>query len=440
MFDDHILENNHSLYSRICALPALYHAWRKVRANRGAPGIDSISLLAFESQLEANLLELSRSLLEQSYQPLPARFVSIEKANGNERELAILTVRDRVAQRATLDQIEPFFEPQFLDCNFAFRPGRSVEMAIQRMIAARANGYWWTLESDVQNFFGSIDRKLLLDEVEEVLNDRQVLWLLDLWLEAGALDPEVQSASSGIFRQGKEAIADLRLVLKETATQSLDEFVADRLAHSETGLNQFARLDSGEVFSLPAVTNTRRDAVRHLLKDGALLALSHRAALAKLLGIKLLGIGGLALTTALLAPKALALYRNYFDRRLGTLQGAPISPLLTNAYMTPFDEELTRAGWRLVRYCDDFVIQCRTEAEAQAALHAAEEALAGRRLRLHPDKTRIIPPTGDFEFLGYRFAGNGHIVPPPTVPDRIAQKLKAMALRAAHGRRRWRKT
>ena len=108
---------------------------------------------AFEANLAANLQELARSLQSRSYQPLPARFVTITKENGKERELAILAVRDRIAQRAVLDAIEPILEPQLLDCSFAFRPGRNCGMAIQRMIAARANGLWWTVESDVQNFF-----------------------------------------------------------------------------------------------------------------------------------------------------------------------------------------------------------------------------------------------------------------------------------------------
>jgi hypothetical protein len=171
------------------------------------------------------------------------------------------------------------------------------------------------------------------------------------------------------------------------------------------------------------------------LQDGALLALSERALIAKLLGMKVLGVGGLALTAAVLAPKAVSAYRNYFHRRLGTLQGAPISPLLTNVYMTPFDRALTERGWRLVRYCDDFVIQCRTEAEAQDALSVAQESLGSRRLRMHPDKTRIVPPDAEFEFLGYVFAADGSVIPPPTVPDLVARQIRAMARRAA----RWRK-
>src|SRR5215213_1117458 len=102
------------LLRQLASIPALHQAWRMVRANRGAAGVDAINLRAFEQNLTGNLAELSRNLLSGSYEPLPARYVSIPKADGNMRELAIPTVRDRVTQRAVLDLIEPIFEPQFL--------------------------------------------------------------------------------------------------------------------------------------------------------------------------------------------------------------------------------------------------------------------------------------------------------------------------------------
>jgi retron-type reverse transcriptase len=437
-----------NLFQRIIAVPSLYQAWRKVRANRGAAGIDAVSLQAFETGLEANLRELSRSLLNRSYQPMPARYVTIAKANGKERELAILTVRDRVAQRATLDAIEPLFEPQFLDCNYAFRPGRSVEMAVQRMIAARANGYWWTVESDVQDFFCTIDRSLLLSELEETIHDQDMLRLLKMWLDAGALEQGSRQMKTGFWRQGYEAMANLRMLAHETLNQSLDDFVAQRLGlrGGETALEEVAGLretqgseatadDDLAGWQVSAQKQVRREGIKRLLQDGAVVALSQRALVRKLLSVKLLGIGGAAVAAALLAPKAVSAYRQYFHPRLGTLQGAPLSPLLTNAYMTPFDAELTQRGWRLIRYCDDFVIQCRTESEARAALQTAEKVLSGRKLKLHPLKTRLVPPGGELEFLGYIFAANGQVIPPPTVPEQVAKQIRAMARRAL----KWRK-
>lgn len=440
-----VTANSH--FSRAASVPALYQAWRKVRANRGAAGVDAISLSEFESQLTANLQELARGLQSGAYQPLPARFVSITKENGKERELGILTVRDRVAQRAVLDVIEPVLERQFMDCSFAFRQGRNVEMAIQRMIAARANGFWWTVESDVQDFFGSIDRRLMLQEIGRSVPDEKLLALLRAWLDVGALE-QPSGTGANIRRQGQEAWASVRLFVRESITQSMDEYLAQSL-----GLDHGASFLSDESLPLPSDVpddggnsvpdfqastqqRTRRAAVKRLIKDGALLALSQRAVLGRILSAKVLGLGGLAVGAALLAPKARGLYRQYFQTQLGTLQGAPLSPLLTNFYMTPFDRELTAQGLRLIRYCDDFVIQCRTEAEAQQALQVAEKALGERRLRLHPEKTRIIAPDGEFEFLGYGFKRNGQVITPPTVPEQMAQQLNALARRAAQWRRK----
>lgn len=435
------------IFNRVVSTPALYQAWRKVRANRGAAGIDAVSLQVFEERLHENLRELSRSLLSGAYQPMPARFVTVKKDDGKERELAILTVRDRVAQRAVLDAVEPLVEPLLLDCSFAFRQGRNVEMAIQRMLAARANGFWWTVESDVEDFFGSIDRRLMLRELEEVVPDKKVLRLVQAWLDAGALE-EMQSARAGWMRQGREAWASLQLMLRESVNQSLDDYVAQQLGVVGGGEGFMADDLNGVQASVESQGNasvldwqteaqrkTKRAAVMRLLQDGALLALSQRALLGRLLSMKVLGLGGLAAAGVMLAPKALGLYRSYFQMQRGTLQGSPISPLLTNFYMTPFDREIAEQGFRLIRYCDDFVIQCRTQAEAEAALRAAEKALAGRSLKLHELKTRVVPPKTELEFLGYFFAADGRIVPPPTVPEQVAQQLKALAQRAA----KWRK-
>ena len=379
-----------SLFRRIVSVPPLYQAWRKVRANRGAAGVDAISLDEYEANLIANLRELSRSLLSGAYQPMPARFVIIARENGKERELGILAVRDRVAQRAVLDAIEPLFEPLLLDCSFAFRQGRNVEMAVQRMIAARANGFWWTGESDVRDFFGSIDRRLLLKETEAVVPDENVLRLLQAWLDAGALEQEA-AESAKWRRQGRAAIANLRLLVRESIYRSVDDYVAERLGLSsdEGFLNSEMVLQTEEHEAVEtsltevraaAQQQTRREAVKRLIQDGALLALSQRALLGRLLSTKVLGLGSMAVAAAMLTPKAVAAYRQYFHPKFGTLQGAPLSPLLTNYYMTPFDQELTGHGFRLIRYCDDFVIQCRTEAEASKVFFAEfERKLNSRR-------------------------------------------------------------
>ena len=155
------------MFEQIVEIKSLYNAWRKVRANRGSAGIDQISWFGFEQGLDANLAELSRNLKSLTYQPLPVKFVKIAKANSKTRELGILAICDRVAQRAVLDVIEPIFEAEMQDSNYAFRAGRNCQMAIQRLLLHRANGDWWTVESDIQNYFAEIDIRILLAELSQ---------------------------------------------------------------------------------------------------------------------------------------------------------------------------------------------------------------------------------------------------------------------------------
>lgn len=438
-------------FTEIAAVPSLYRAWRKVRANHGAAGIDAVSICMFEHGLEANLRELSRNLLDHTYEALPARYVQIAKRNGKERELAILAVRDRIAQRAVLDAVEPLFEPEFLDCSYAFRPGRNVEMAIQRLVSARANGCWWTIETDIENFFPSINRRVLLKDVARRVVDPEVMRLIAAWLDADALTSEREP--SGWLKRGHELIAEAQQTVRENIDHTLDDLLAERLRVAGYSTNDYlsaglpaqeedeadyanpAKTNTGAVESLSGESRVRRAAVRRLVEDGLLFALSERRTLARLASSKLLGVGGAALggvaLAATVAPLAVRKLRERRSPLVGTLQGAPISPLLANVYLHPFDSLMTKEGRRLIRYCDDFVIPCADEAEARAALKSVERALKSRGLRLHTEKTRIIPPGEAFDFLGYHFQADGRVVPPPTVPHVIARQIVQLAHRAA---------
>lgn len=428
-------------FARLASRDFLFKAWRKVRANRGAAGIDAVSLRAFERNLDPNLAELSRNLLNRGYEPLPARYVMIPKSSGGQRELAIPSVRDRIAQRAVLDAIEAAFESQFLDCSFAYRPERSIEMATQRIVVARAQGYRWTVESDIANFFPAIDHQLLMAEVKRTIKDPDVLRLLKIWLDAGVLDGARPQRSW--LEHWSESLAGVQLTARDAVNGLVNEFLSERLGVSEAEAVAAANEFDDELFdteaAAPAQSETRagtgfgRAAMKRLVQDGLLLAVAERAVLRKMLGLKFLGIGGAAIGLALAAPplirKARELAAQEWGRDTGALQGAPISPLLSNIHLHPFDQELTRQSYRLIRYCDDFVILCRTQAEARAALAAAESALRARRLQLNPDKTHLVPPTAGFTFLGYQFNPGGTVTAPPTVPDVVRQRVAAFATR-----------
>lgn len=272
----------HSLTGRI-TIEIMHAAFKRVRHNRGAAGIDKVSIQMFRENEDENLTALMHELKRGEFQPMPLRRVYIPKGNtGNMRPLGIPAVRDRVAQEVLRQLLSPIFERLFHNDSYGFRPGRNCHQAVQRVLDLGQQGYRQVLDADISGFFDNIPQDVIMAGVRAEIADGNILNLLERFLQAGVMD-------QGVFKP----------------------------------------------------------------------------------------------TT------------------VGTPQGGVISPLLANITLNHLDHQLDAAGYRLVRYADDFVVLCKSERQAEEARTTVERVLAELGLKLSPEKTQVTQFARGFSFLGF---------------------------------------
>ena len=291
----------------------IYLAIKRVKANKGASGIDKMSVNELESYWKNNGQEIINKILAKEYRPQPVRRVYIPRPNGKKRPLGIPTVVDRVIQQAIAQMLGPIFETTFSNFSYGFRPNRDCHMAISKVLEYLNEGCEWVIDLDIEKYFDTVNHDKLISILREKVNDSHTIHLIRKFLRAGIMENGLISAST-----------------------------------------------------------------------------------------------------------------------IGTPQGGPLSPLLSNIYLDKFDKELESRGLHFVRYADDCNIFVKSEMAAERVMKSVTSWLERKLfLKVSATKTKIVRPTKS-NFLGFTFFKNSEkweCKPSDDRKKRIYDKLKIVLKR-----------
>lgn len=291
----------------------IYLAIKRVKTNKGASGIDKMSVNELESYWKNNGQEIINKILAKEYRPQPVRRVYIPKPNGKKRPLGIPTVVDRVIQQAIAQMLGPIFETTFSNFSYGFRQNRDCHMAINKVLEYLNEGCEWVIDLDIEKYFDTVNHDKLISILREKVNDSHTIHLIRKFLRAGIMENGLISAST-----------------------------------------------------------------------------------------------------------------------IGTPQGGPLSPLLSNIYLDKFDKELESRGLHFVRYADDCNIFVKSEMAAERVMKSVTSWLERKLfLKVSATKTKIVRPTKS-NFLGFTFFKNTEkweCKPSDDRKKRIYDKLKIVLKR-----------
>lgn len=291
----------------------LNEAFKRVKANKGANGIDDMDIEETKVYIKEHKNTIVWQLYNRKYQPQPVRRVEIPKPNGGKRKLGIPTVLDRVIQQAMVQVLSPKFEPYFSDNSYGFRPNRSCEKAIIKALEFMNDGYDWIVDIDLEKFFDNVPHDKLLRLVSDVVKDGNVVSLVNKFLKAGVM-------------VGNE----------------------------------------------------------------------------------------------------------FEETMVGTPQGGPLSPLLSNIILNKLDKELEARGLNFVRYADDIIILVKSEKAANRVMASITDYIERKLgLKVNMTKTKVCKPNG-LKYLGFGFykSNKYEVIPHKESKDKFKRKLKGLTKRS----------
>lgn len=175
------------LMNQILSRENMKMAYKKVKANKGAGGIDGISIEDVNKYLKENWIDIKTKILKRKYKPQPVLRVEIPKPNGGVRNLGIPTVVDRIIEQAIAQVLTPMFEPQFSEHSYGFRPGRRAQQAILELLEYLNDGYTYIVDIDLEKFFDNVPQDKLMYLVGKTVKDPDVISLVTKYLRAGVM-------------------------------------------------------------------------------------------------------------------------------------------------------------------------------------------------------------------------------------------------------------
>ena len=280
-------EQQMSLIEEILSEENLNEAIKRVKANKGASGIDKMTVNQLDAYFYEHKKEIINSIMNKTYKPQPVRRVYIPKSNGKLRPLGIPTAVDRVIQQAIAQRLTPIYENVFSDYSYGFRPNRDCHTAMNKVLEYLNEGFEWVIDLDIEKYFDTVNHDKLISILREKVNDSHTLHLIRKFLQAGIMENGVVTSST-----------------------------------------------------------------------------------------------------------------------IGTPQGGPLSPILSNIYLDKFDKELEMRGLHFVRYADDCNIFVRSDVAAERVMKSVTSWLEKKLfLKVSATKTKIVRPTNS-NFLGFTFWKN----------------------------------